>query len=88
MRIDLYLKQCGLLKQRSIAKRACEGGIVRLNGQRVKPGKEVTVGQHIEMNLPHHLLEVEITELPGKNVSKSERERFYRVLRDEPKERL
>ncbi len=88
MRIDLYLKRCGLLKQRSMAKRACERGVVRLNGQRVKPGKEVMVGGQIEMNLPHRLLEVEITALPGKNVPKSERERFYRVLQDEHKKRL
>lgn len=88
MRIDLYLKRCGLLKQRSMAKRACEKGVVRLNGQRVKPGKEVRVGQHIAMDLPHRLLEVEITALPGKHVAKSERERFYRLLRDEHRERL
>lgn len=88
MRIDLYLKRCGLLRQRSMAKRACEQGVVRFNGQRVKPGREVTVGGHIEMDLPHRLLEVKITALPGKNISKPERECFYHVLRDEHKEQL
>lgn len=88
MRIDLYIKRCGLLKQRSMAKRACERGVVRVDGQPAKPGKAIAVGQRVEMNLPHRLLEVEITALPGKSVSKAEREHFYRVLRDEHKERL
>ena len=88
MRVDLYIKRCGLLKQRSMAKRACDKGVVRVDGQSVKPGKDVRVGQYLEMNLPHRRLQVEITALPGKSVPKSERERFYRILRDEHKERL
>ena len=41
MRIDLALKQTGLIKRRTIAKQFCERGLVTVNQKIVKPGYEI-----------------------------------------------
>jgi ribosome-associated heat shock protein Hsp15 len=49
LRIDKWLWAARFYKTRSLAARAVEGGKVKLNGERVKPGKEVKVGDEIEL---------------------------------------
>jgi ribosome-associated heat shock protein Hsp15 len=85
MRIDLYLKRCGLMKHRSLAKRACDNGIVRIEGVRAKPSKEVHSGQHIAIHFRDRLLQIEVSGIPGNSVRKKEAEQFYHILSDEPK---
>lgn len=85
MRIDLYLKRCGLMKHRSLAKRACDNGIVRIDGVRAKPSKEVKVGQEVVIRFRDHLLKIEILDIPGKSVPKREAQQTYRIVSDEPK---
>ena len=41
MRIDLALKQTGLIKRRTIAKQFCERGLVMVNNKIVKPSFEI-----------------------------------------------
>ncbi|MFH1007471.1 MAG: S4 domain-containing protein [Candidatus Latescibacterota bacterium] len=82
MRIDLYLSRCGLLKHRSLAKRACDNGIVLLSGARAKPGKEVHVGQQIAIQFRDHPLKIEVLQIPGRSVPKRETQEFYQVLDD------
>lgn len=48
-RIDKWLWAARFYKTRSLAARAVEGGKVKLNGERVKPGKEVKAGDEIEV---------------------------------------
>ena len=85
MRIDLYLKRCGLMKHRSLAKRACDNGIVRIDGIRAKPSKEVKVGQEVTIRFRDRLLKIEIVGIPGKSVPKKEVQQIYRIVSDEPK---
>jgi len=49
LRIDKWLWAARFYKTRSLAARAVEGGKVKLNGERVKPGKEVKAGDEIEL---------------------------------------
>src|SRR5207302_2566372 len=49
VRIDKWLWAARFCKTRSLAARAMEGGKVKLNEERVKPGKEVKVGVEIEL---------------------------------------
>ncbi|TMH90047.1 MAG: RNA-binding S4 domain-containing protein [Betaproteobacteria bacterium] len=60
VRIDKWLWAARFYKTRSLAARAVEGGKVKLNGERVKPGKEVKVGDEIERRSGelHWLVEV------------------------------
>ena len=47
MRIDKFLKVSRLLKRREIAREACEGGRVKINGKSVKPSYDVKVGDTV-----------------------------------------
>ena len=60
LRIDKWLWAARFYKTRSLAARAVEGGKVKLNGERVKPGKELKVGDEIELRSGelHWLVEV------------------------------
>ncbi len=48
-RIDKWLWAGRFYKTRSLAAKAVEGGRVKLNGERVKPGKEVKPGDELEL---------------------------------------
>ena len=50
MRLDIWLDVTCLFKTRSEAKRACEGGKVDVNGQGVKPHREIKEGDEIEIS--------------------------------------
>ena len=60
VRIDKWLWAARFYKTRSLAAQAVGGGKVKLNGERVKPGKEVKVGDEIELRSGelHWLVEV------------------------------
>jgi len=47
VRIDKWLWAARFYKTRSIAKQAIDGGKVHVNGQRVKPSKEIELGQTV-----------------------------------------
>jgi ribosomal 50S subunit-recycling heat shock protein len=83
LRLDSYLSEVRLIKRRTQAKKACENQIVLLDGTVAKPGKEVKVGQIVTINFTNRTLEVEILEIPSKNVKKEEAKNFYRVIREE-----
>ena len=47
MRIDKYLKISRIIKRRTVAQEACEGGKVEINGKTAKPSTEVKVGDSV-----------------------------------------
>ena len=60
MRLDKYLKVSRIIKRRTVANEACEGGRVSINGRQAKPAAEVNVGDIIEIRFgdKHTRLEV------------------------------
>ena len=85
LRLDSFLSEVRLIKRRTQAKIACENQIVLIDGMVAKPGKEVKKGQIVTINFTNRTLEVEILEIPSKNVKKEEAKDFYRVIREEVK---
>ena len=83
MRLDSYLSDTRLIKRRTQAKKACEAGAVYLDGKAAKSGKEVKPGQIITINFANRILEVEVLEIPSRNVRKEEAKNFYRIIREE-----
>jgi len=83
MRVDLFLARCYLIARRAMAKKACENGIVYIDGERAKPSKEVRAGQRVTVKFRDRHLEVEVLELPVRRVSKAGAPTLYRVVRDE-----
>ena len=50
MRIDKYLKVSRLIKRRTVAQEACDGGRVSVNGKTVKPAYDVKENDIIELS--------------------------------------
>ncbi len=80
LRLDVFLKNAGLVKQRSAAKRACNQGCVYVDQQPAKAGREVKVGDVIAIDTDTQYLRVEVLNLPQRSVAKKQRPNFYRVL--------
>ncbi len=51
VRIDKWLWAARFFKTRSLAARAIEGGRVKLNGQRVKPAKDLKTGDELAIRI-------------------------------------
>lgn len=49
MRLDKYLKVSRLIKRRTIAKEACDGGKISINGKVAKAGSAVAVDDIISL---------------------------------------
>lgn len=82
MRLDQYLKLSRLIKQRTMAKQACDGGRVSLLGRKARAGTEVRVGDEITLNLRDRFMRVRILEVPRGNVSKERARTLYKVLEE------
>jgi ribosomal 50S subunit-recycling heat shock protein len=82
MRLDQFLKLSRLIKQRTMAKQACDGGRVSLLGRKARAGTEVRVGDEIALNLRDRFMRVRILEVPRGNVSKERARTLYEVLEE------
>ena len=60
MRLDKYLKVSRLIKRRTIANEACDGGRVTVNGVQAKASREVKPGDRIEIRYGARSLTVEV----------------------------
>ncbi len=79
MRIDKYLKVSRLIKRRTIAAQACDGGRVLINGKVAKPGSTVKEGDILEITFGSKKIKVQITEVT-EHVKKDEAKEMYQVL--------
>ena len=50
MRLDLVLKQTGLIKRRTVAKEFSENGKVMINNRVAKPSSDVKIGDVLELS--------------------------------------
>lgn len=63
MRLDKYLKVSRLIKRRTIANEACDGGRISVNGTTAKASYSVKEGDIIEISLGNRSLKVRVTAL-------------------------
>ena len=83
MRLDIYLSTCCLVRRRSEAKRACNNGIVTVDGQEAKASRVLRAGQRVCLTFSDRLLEFEVLAIPRGNISRKRAPEYYRVIRDE-----
>ena len=83
MRLDIYLKNTGLVKQRSEAKRACDAGRIQVGGRQAKTSHVVHIGEQILIETDTRFLDVEVLDIPTRPPARRDRQRFYRILREE-----
>ena len=82
MRLDRFLKLSRLIKQRSVAKWACDAGRISLLGRKAKAGTVIKVGDELTINLRDRTLRVRVLEVPAGNVSKERADTLYDVIED------
>ncbi len=81
MRIDQLLNKLCLTKTRSIAKTACDKGLVSLNGKTAKASAEVKDGDLLQFKLYGFDHELRIDRVPTGNVAKKDATEYYTLLR-------
>ncbi len=82
MRLDKFLKVSRIIKRRAVAKNACTGGRVKVNGMTAKPGRSVSVGDEIQITFGNRTLEVEVIDIRS-HVPARQAAEMYRVLRED-----
>ena len=83
MRLDKYLKVSRIIKRRTVAKEACDGGRVTINGKVAKAGAEIKEGDIMEIRFGNRVGRYEITDVK-EVVRKENAAEMYRVLEESP----
>ncbi len=79
MRIDKFLKVSRILKRRTLAREACDGGKVKINGRDAKPSHPVKVGDVVELTFRGGAISFEVLEVK-ETVKKDEADKLYKIL--------
>jgi ribosome-associated heat shock protein Hsp15 len=78
MRLDKWLWTARLFKTRALAAEAVKGGRVHVNGVAVKPGREVRMGDQLELTIGHERRTVIACGEAERRVSAAEAAALYR----------
>jgi ribosomal 50S subunit-recycling heat shock protein len=84
MRLDLFLKTSRLILRRTLAQEFCEAGLVKINGVKAKPSREVKLNDEIEIKRSNRLLKVRVLQVPAnKQVSRQAASSLFEVVSEE-----
>ena len=64
MRIDKFLKMATVIKRRTVANEAADGGRISVNGKTVKPSYEVKIGDIVEIRFGDKISRFEVLKIP------------------------
>ncbi len=79
MRLDKYLKVSRLIKRRTVAAQAADGGRITVNGTVAKPSREVKPGDIIELSFGPKKVRVEVLSVQ-ETVRKDDAASMYREI--------
>ncbi len=79
MRLDKYLKVSRLVKRRTVANEACDGGRVMLNDKPAKASSNVKAGDIITISFGNKEVKVEVLDVQ-ETVKKEEAKELFRYL--------
>ncbi|MEQ8154150.1 MAG: RNA-binding S4 domain-containing protein [Clostridiaceae bacterium] len=82
MRLDKYLKVSRIIKRRTIAKEACEGGRVSINDKIAKPSTDVKEGDIIEITFANKKIKAKINSI-AEHVRKEDSRNMYEIMEGE-----
>ena len=83
MRIDQLLNKLCLIKTRSVAKKATDKNLIKLNGKTAKASATIKENDIIEFQIYGYSTEIKIKEIPLGNVAKKDALNFYEILKRE-----
>lgn len=72
MRIDKFLKVSRIIKRRTVANEAADGGRISVNGKIVKPSYEVKLGDIVEIKFGNSISKFKIKEIPKTQSAKTD----------------
>ncbi|MCB5271396.1 MAG: RNA-binding protein [Candidatus Cloacimonetes bacterium] len=84
MRLDQLLNKLCFTKTRSIAKNACDKGLVSINGKTAKAAQNVLAEDIILLKLYGYAHEIKINSIPTGNVAKKDAGSYFEMLSREP----
>ena len=76
MRLDKYLKVSRIIKRRTVANEACDGGRVTVNGKPAKASYEVKVGDILEIRFGEKTLKIRVLDIAN-TVGKADAPALY-----------
>ena len=79
MRLDKFLKISRILKRRNVAKEACDGGKVSVNGKSAKPSHQLKIGDVVEISFGNGGIKFKILSLK-ETVKKEEASLLYEII--------
>ena len=86
MRLDRYLKWSRVIPRRPMAKATCDAGRVRVNGAVARPGKELSVGDVVTVDLSRRVMKFRVLVVPARVPAKSEAGDLIDVLENRKKD--
>ncbi len=87
MRVDKWLWTARLVKTRALAAEAAKGGRVHVNGVAVKPGREVGIGDELELTVGPVRRTVIVRGAAERRVSAAEASKLYNETEESVAER-
>jgi ribosomal 50S subunit-recycling heat shock protein len=82
MRLDLFLKWSRVILRRTLAKEMCDAGRVTVNGTEARAGREVRVGETLEVQLPRRRLKFRIRSIPPHAPAKEGAREMLELIED------
>lgn len=79
MRLDKFLKVSRIIKRRTVANDACDGGRVSVNGRTVKASYDVKPGDEIKILFCEKPLNIRVLNVK-ENVKKDEARELYEIV--------
>jgi ribosomal 50S subunit-recycling heat shock protein len=64
MRLDLFLKWSRVILRRTLARQVCDAGRVTVNQSESRAGREVRVGDTIEIDFPRRRMKFRVRSIP------------------------
>lgn len=80
MRLDKFLKVSRLIKRRTVANEVSDMGRVFVNGNPVKPAKQVKAGDIITIEYANRKVAARVLKVPETNISVQEASSLYELL--------
>lgn len=81
MRLDKFLKVSRILKRRTVAQEACDGGKVDVNGKPAKPSCQLKVGDIVCVHFATANLTFQVLDLK-ETVKRDEATDMYKIIAD------
>jgi ribosomal 50S subunit-recycling heat shock protein len=80
MRVDQLLNKLCLIKTRSIAKKAADKNLIKINGKTAKASSNIIAEDIIEYELYGYYNKLKIIDIPKGNVSRISAPQFYEFI--------